>query len=383
MIESARPAVASTGDDYEYLVQGLAAHFDISTSQRTIRIQFRSLCQAETESAIDFARRVQYVGRQCNFGSDEAALLVDQLIVGLASDRTRERLLTEGPALTFDKAIEVIQTVTEGSSREGGLDRFDFNGAPPDFHVASFAPQSQQTEVHHRHVLGSACGRCGRLWHPFQQCPALGKTCFQCGKIGHLRNACRTPRSATTHPSSPHVKRYTLPPLRNIEAPPDDEQEVVVVNQLGLHATPTSQESYSDVKVNDSLLSLLVSELAQSRRRESQLAEEMRQLKSQLADLREQLPLNSSELEESTSESQEVQEKEADKAEGGVEKAYEEGKPTILKEAEKRKEAEKAKVGSEKADEADKPEGSVEKDNEEDKPKIEGVEYDEDGIPLY
>ncbi|KAH9371336.1 hypothetical protein HPB48_000392 [Haemaphysalis longicornis] len=113
MIESTRPAGASAGNNYEYLVLGLVAHFGISTSQRANHIQFRSLCQVETQSAIDFARRVQYGGRQCNSGSDEAASHMDQLIVGLTSDHTRERLLTEGPAITFDKAIHVIQNITE------------------------------------------------------------------------------------------------------------------------------------------------------------------------------------------------------------------------------------------------------------------------------
>lgn len=86
MIWSARPVAASTDNDYDYLVQGLAAHFDGSTSQQANRIQFQSLRQAETESAIDFAHRVQYVGRQCNFGSDEASSFVDQRIVGLVSE---------------------------------------------------------------------------------------------------------------------------------------------------------------------------------------------------------------------------------------------------------------------------------------------------------
>ncbi|KAH9376795.1 hypothetical protein HPB48_000880 [Haemaphysalis longicornis] len=411
-MESARPAGTSTGNDYEYLVQGLAAHFDVSTSQRADRIQFRSLYQAETESAIDFARRVQYVGRQCNFGSDEAASLVDQLIVGLASDRTRERLLTEGPALTFDKAIQVIQNVTEvqdllqryRAAREEIVQAIDgtqrtrslrFQQRPTRFPRREFRPtiSTNRSATPARPGLrlartsarrSPACGRCGRMWYPLQQCPALGKTCFQCGKIGHFRNACRTPRplqqcpalgktcfqcgkighfrnacrtprSATMHPSSPRVKRHTRSPLRNIEAPRDDEQDVVVVNQLGLHATPTSQESYSDVKVNDSLLSLFVSELAQSRNRESQLAQEMRQLKSQLADLREQLRANSSELEESTNESQEVQ------------------VPELQKE-----DADKPEEDSKKADEANKPEGEAKKANEEDKPKIEDVEYDDE-----
>ncbi|KAH9378105.1 hypothetical protein HPB48_000198 [Haemaphysalis longicornis] len=422
IIESARPAGASTGNDYEYLVQGLAAHFGVSTSQRANRIQFRSLCQAETESAIDFARHVQYVGRQCNFGSDEAASLMDQLIMGLASDRTRERLLREGPALTFDKAIEFIQNVTEvqdllqryraareeivqaidGTQRTRPL-RFPRREFRPTISTnRSAAPSRPGIRLARTNSWRSppVCGRCGMMWHPLQQCPALGKTCSQCGKIGHFRNACRTPRplqqcpalgktcfqwgkighfrnacrtprSATMHSSPPRVKRHTRSPMRNIEAPPDDEQDVVVVNQLGLHATPTRQESYSDVKVNDSLLSLFVSELAQSRSRESQLAEEMRQLKSQVANLREQLRATRLNL-ESASEPQEGQEEEANKTAGDAEKAYEKREPTIMKEAEK------AKGGTEKTDEADKPEGGVEKDNEEDKPKIEGVEYDKE-----
>ncbi|KAH9380404.1 hypothetical protein HPB48_017601 [Haemaphysalis longicornis] len=49
IIESAKPAGASDEDEYKYLVQGLAAHFDGSTSQRANRIQFRNIRQAEAE----------------------------------------------------------------------------------------------------------------------------------------------------------------------------------------------------------------------------------------------------------------------------------------------------------------------------------------------
>ncbi|KAH9384045.1 hypothetical protein HPB48_026027 [Haemaphysalis longicornis] len=448
IIESACPMGASDDDEYKYLVQGLSAHFNVSTSQRANRIQFRSLCQAETESAIDFARRVQYVGRQCNFGSDEAASLVDQLIVGLASDRTRERLLTEVPALTFDKAIEVVQNVTEiqdllqryraareeivqvidGTQRARPLrfqrrpTRFSRREFRPTISTNRSAPPSRPgLSLARTSALRSpACGRCGRLWHPLQQCPALGKTCFQCGKIGHFRNACRTPRplqqcpalrktcfrcgkighfrnacrtphSATRHPSSPSVKRYTRPPLRNIETSPDGDK-AIVVNHLDQHENSSRQGFYYDVKKTSSdtgksqsgidqlgevvkqlrlELQGHISELAESRRKQSQMGEEIRLLKSQLADLRKKLQATRLNL-ESAIEPQEGQEEEANKNEGDFEKADEADKPggdffLDLKEVEKRKEAENAKGGSEKADEADKPEGGGEKDNEEDK----------------
>ncbi|KAH9378969.1 hypothetical protein HPB48_006344 [Haemaphysalis longicornis] len=113
IIESAKPAGASDDHEYKYLIQGLAAHFDDSTSQRVNRIQLRIIRQAEAESALDFVRRVQFVGRECNFGADETSSLVDQLIVRVVSGRTRVRLLVEGPALTFDKAIQIIQSIAE------------------------------------------------------------------------------------------------------------------------------------------------------------------------------------------------------------------------------------------------------------------------------
>ncbi|KAH9374416.1 hypothetical protein HPB48_017027 [Haemaphysalis longicornis] len=179
MIESARPACASTGNDYEYLVQGLVAHFDVSTSQRANRIQFRSLCQAETESAIDFARCVQYVGRQCNFGSDEVASLVDQPIVGLASDHTRERLLTEGPALTSDKAIQIIQNVTVvqdlmqryRATREEIVQAIDKAQRTRPLRFPNREFRSATFRINHRSSPPTTCGRCYRTWHKLQQCP--------------------------------------------------------------------------------------------------------------------------------------------------------------------------------------------------------------------
>ncbi|KAH9365157.1 hypothetical protein HPB48_021629 [Haemaphysalis longicornis] len=117
MIESARPAGASDDDEYKYIVQGLAAHFDVSTSQRANRMQFRT------------------------------ASLVDQLVVGLASDRTRERLLTEGPALAEQPEKKLFK-------RSTGLNGLDRNSAPPLFHVGSSGPQPPETEVRHRPVRG-------------------------------------------------------------------------------------------------------------------------------------------------------------------------------------------------------------------------------------
>lgn len=230
MIESARPTGASTINDYEYLVQGLAAHFDGATSQRANRLQYRNLRQAENESAIDFARRVKYLSRQCNFGSEEASSLVEQLIEGLASDRTRERLLAEGPALTFDKTIRIIQDITKvqdllqhyRAAKEEIVQAIDGTRRTRPLKFPRHEFRSSTFRTSHQNSPPTTCGHCHRTRHPLHHCPALGKTCFKCGKRGHFRNACRTPRPAATHPSIPRVKRPTRTPVRNIEAPPDD-----------------------------------------------------------------------------------------------------------------------------------------------------------------
>ncbi|KAH9359493.1 hypothetical protein HPB48_000468 [Haemaphysalis longicornis] len=250
MVESARPAGAS-----DEQTRGSLIRLSFTTSQPyTVPKPTSSRHRISTR----FSKPGEYVVRKGNFGSDGTSSLVDQLIVGLASERTRERLLVEGLVLTFDKPIQVIENISQVHdllqqyrvTKEDVVQVIDGTQHRPtrlsrrEFcptisrRNRSASPSRPGIRVPRTSARRSprVCGRFARMWHHFEQCPALGKTCFRCAKIRRFRNACRTPRSATTHPSSPRVKRHTRAPLQNIEIPPDDDK-AIVVNQLGQHET--------------------------------------------------------------------------------------------------------------------------------------------------
>ena len=128
------------------------------------------------------------MARKCDF-QDEDRMIRDRLVIGIAEDQTRKKLLEKkklslGEALDICRAQEQATTHAKEMSRtENRVDRMQsgFKRKTPkrDNKVFTGSP-----------VTSTRCTRCGKI-HMAGKCPAKLATYYNCNKRGHLAQLCQ------------------------------------------------------------------------------------------------------------------------------------------------------------------------------------------------
>ncbi|XP_049520592.1 retrovirus-related Pol polyprotein from transposon opus [Dermacentor silvarum] len=106
-IKQADAELAQPPDEYDAAVQALARHFSATCNVRVERHRFRDRRQLHGEPISEFALAFRELASSCNFAAQADTNLCDQFVAGVTCPRLRERLLLEGDALTFDRAVEI------------------------------------------------------------------------------------------------------------------------------------------------------------------------------------------------------------------------------------------------------------------------------------
>ncbi|KAH9365044.1 hypothetical protein HPB48_016708 [Haemaphysalis longicornis] len=120
------------------------------------------------------------------------------------------------------------------------------NSAPPVSYFGSSAQPSPKTEVPHRPVQGLASPGPAvdalLLQHAdavvgnataFNSVPLWEKRVSGAAKAATSKVFAALPHPAPTNPRSTRATLLSRPPVGNIQAPPDNEEEIVVINQPG------------------------------------------------------------------------------------------------------------------------------------------------------
>ncbi|KAL7849517.1 hypothetical protein SRHO_G00211400 [Serrasalmus rhombeus] len=125
----------------------------------------------------------------CNFGDKLKEMLRDRLVCGIEDDRMQRRLLAES-GLTFDKALELLQSL-EAANRDvralqsKASENVNNNRASQAVYKMSVKPKWQDKGG------PVACYRC-RGEHFARDCRYLNEKCYGCGKKGHLKKMCKS-----------------------------------------------------------------------------------------------------------------------------------------------------------------------------------------------
>ncbi|XP_077528401.1 uncharacterized protein LOC144140085 [Haemaphysalis longicornis] len=106
-IKQADADLAQPPDKYDAAVQALARHFSATCNVRVERHRFRDCRQLHGKPISEFALALRELASSCNFAAQADTSLCDQFVAGVTCPRLRERLLLEGDALTFDRAVEI------------------------------------------------------------------------------------------------------------------------------------------------------------------------------------------------------------------------------------------------------------------------------------
>ncbi|XP_075739522.1 uncharacterized protein LOC142784984 [Rhipicephalus microplus] len=230
---SAHTAVASPPDPYDVAVDTLAHYFTATVNVRVERHHFRERRQLSGESVAEFALALRELAAPCNFAATVDDNLCEQFVAGVTCPQLRERLLLEGDALTFDRAVDIAklreQTRQEAEAfanpmkaeafanpirritqRQRGRNparhdspRFRFNGSrPPSQHRRSssrtrqnYKPKPETVAADPLHAVSrDNCDNCGATGCERSHCPARGRTCYGCERCGHFQSVCRSSR---------------------------------------------------------------------------------------------------------------------------------------------------------------------------------------------
>ena len=107
-------------------------------------------------------------------------------VCGIQSKDIRERLLTEGDALTLEKAIAIAQTYEQTKQHMRSMD-----GAATDISMIKRGPRERRPPQ--KAPRDVKCGNCGYN-HPRDRdkCPAKGQKCGKCHKLNHFAGVCRS-----------------------------------------------------------------------------------------------------------------------------------------------------------------------------------------------
>ena len=168
---------------YAQLTELIKNHYTSGSNELIESFSFDERIQKEGESIAEYIVALKKISIHCGFG-DEAQVkkrLRNRLVTGLLEDAIRNRLLSEGAALTWDRAVDISTSMD--TARQGT------RAMRPTQDVNRVQRGGYQNRGK-SHNSGKKCYRCdgdhdGR-------CPYEKEKCYNCDKIGHIARACKT-----------------------------------------------------------------------------------------------------------------------------------------------------------------------------------------------
>lgn len=118
--------------------------------------------------------------KKCGYGANADEFVMDQIVVGIFSDTTRQKLWIEDE-LTLERTKKNCRTA-ERASKE--MNELQSGG------------MSQSVNAL-RDAKTYDCKRCGTNHGP-RQCPAYGRNCKNCNNVGHFSKMCRANTKGST-----------------------------------------------------------------------------------------------------------------------------------------------------------------------------------------
>ena len=158
--------------------------------------------------------------------------MADQLVRGLQSQTTKEKLLAERAvdlehfkevALADESArsdaakLTAMSKMTVGATFKPKGQRYNSNkgGHKKPFHNAASSNSQGQANPSNS-TKCQACGGQGHSSNKDSRCPARGKECHNCGKTGHYERVCKGPKKMSTQPMQRVIRLRGLKAGRKI-----------------------------------------------------------------------------------------------------------------------------------------------------------------------
>ena len=187
------------------------------------RYKFKNEVQGDN-STEQFVTRVKVMSKDCSFDASHINDMIrGRLVFGIHSQDIRKKILSIGPDLTLEKAVQICQTYEYGilctgaaqnndamygiqygrsnrcSKLRGPTTRFESGYETKGYETwgtgQMLTNESDQVEDDETRGDGETeqkqCGNCGRK-HAKNSCPAKGQQCHACKKWNHFSAFCRS-----------------------------------------------------------------------------------------------------------------------------------------------------------------------------------------------
>lgn len=172
------------------------AYFTPKVNPTYERYQLNRMAQEEGESFDEFLTKIKAQSAKCELGAMHDVLLMDKIIIGIRSEATREKLLSEeNPNL--DRITQMCRAIELTSKQLRDMSDSSAVHAIANKHSHRQRPTNSSGTTHHQSSDTFDCRRCGRTHGP-RACPAYGKKCKKCGRDGHLAEMCRSTNARTS-----------------------------------------------------------------------------------------------------------------------------------------------------------------------------------------
>lgn len=158
---------------YEVAVSLMKNHLQPKPSILAERYLFRQRRQADGETVADYVTELKRLAKTCDFGSTLEENLRDQIVCGIISENTRQRLFAEDDNISFNRAVKLAVTLETAEKNASAVDR-----------------DSGSTAAVNKIQNNFKCMACGYNGHMTENCRYKNFECSFCKNVGHLRRMC-------------------------------------------------------------------------------------------------------------------------------------------------------------------------------------------------
>ncbi|XP_046408204.1 uncharacterized protein LOC124172760 [Ischnura elegans] len=176
---------------FDELCRELGRRLEPEPSSIRSRTVFGQRMQQQGETVMEYISALKVLTKHCKFNETLEDRLRDQLVVGLKSERIRQRLFEEGDNLSWARASEIALSV-EAAVRYASEVNQNQSVNKVQFKPKS-AARRQDGVVREKAatmINQLTCYCCGEKGHTRPRCPKRKSTCEKCGKKGHISKVC-------------------------------------------------------------------------------------------------------------------------------------------------------------------------------------------------
>ena len=170
---------------YDELKTLLKNHLQPTPNPIAERFKFNTRYKQVNENVSQYVAALRQLTEHCDYGTTVETMLRDRLVCGINDSRIQKRLLSEGSALTYTRALELSLSLEAAEKNSTAIQ--GFTNTPKTEVTPGSSEVYQMKNVPER---SKACHRCGATNHKPDACHFKNQECFHCHLRGHISKVC-------------------------------------------------------------------------------------------------------------------------------------------------------------------------------------------------